>query len=705
MKPITALSLFNGISGLHLALDRAEIPINKVYYSEIDKFANQVTEYHYPNDVALGDVTKWEGWDIDWSEIDLVTAGFPCFAKGESVLTNQGYKNIEDIQLGDMVMSHTNQWRNVTNLFHKQNTVWTVKAQGVLKTNTTEEHPYYVSKMIRVNGKRTFSKPEWVEVKNLTTNHFVCFPKIKGNRNDLNLSLEDCYIIGRYIADGHTAKHNRTEKGREHSRFYNLILSVGSHKIPKIETKHTLHQHTKSTHRMVFCNKRLVDIVEKYCGCGALNKYIHPMFLELPTELLSELVRGIMDGDGCEKEGVFRITSVSKELVMSLNLAVMRLYGVVGSVVKTIRPKTTVICGRTVNQEDTYTLQFTKEVRKQKKYHETDDYFLSPIKSVINTGVIDDVYNIEVDTDNSYTVNNAIVHNCQAWSVAGKQLGDKDERGMLFWTTLDIIKKVLDSNPNAKFLMENVKMKKDFEEYITYHTEQTLGYVEKTLINSALVSAQNRNRYYWTNFKVSELPRDEGIVLKDIVEEPIDQDYNLSNEAVSRFKLYEKKQGNCIGTTKRDGKIGQRDLCYGALGKMGCLTATMYKQAPQYVILNGKGIKDLDREVCADDIINESATKDGKSYALTAHYSGAVAWNSIERKQRTMMPVSNSSDVKPNVYNGVLYRKLTPVECERLQNVPDNFTSMLSKTQRYKCLGNGWTIDVIAHILKYAFEK
>ena len=116
-----------------------------------------------------------------------------------------------------------------------------------LKTNTTEEHPYYVSKMIRVNGKRTFSKPEWVEVKNLTTNHFVCFPKIKGNRNDLNLSLEDCYIIGRYIADGHTAKHNRTEKGREHSRFYNLILSVGSHKIPKIETKHTLHQHTKST--------------------------------------------------------------------------------------------------------------------------------------------------------------------------------------------------------------------------------------------------------------------------------------------------------------------------------------------------------------------------------------------------------------------------------------------------------------------------
>ena len=93
---------------------------------------------------------------------------------------------------------------------------------------------------------------------------------------------------------------------------------------------------------------------------------------------------------------------------------------------------------------------------------------------------------------------------CQSWSVAGKQLGDKDERGMLFWTTLDIIKTVLEHNPKAKFLMENVKMKKDFEQYITYHTEQALGEVEKILINSALVSAQNRNRYYWTNFEVTQ---------------------------------------------------------------------------------------------------------------------------------------------------------------------------------------------------------
>lgn len=74
------LSLFNGISGCHLALDRAGLSFGIVYYSEIDKYANAVTQHHYPDDIALGDVTKWREWDIDWSSIDLVGAGFPCQA-------------------------------------------------------------------------------------------------------------------------------------------------------------------------------------------------------------------------------------------------------------------------------------------------------------------------------------------------------------------------------------------------------------------------------------------------------------------------------------------------------------------------------------------------------------------------------------------------------------------------------------------------
>lgn len=241
---------------------------------------------------------------------------------------------------------------------------------------------------------------------------------------------------------------------------------------------------------------------------------------------------------------------------------------------------------------------------------------------------------------------------CQAWSVAGQQLGDKDERGMLFWTTLEIIAEVLKHNPTAKFLMENVKMKKDFEEYITHHTTQALGYVEKTLINSALVSAQNRNRYYWTNFPVTQ-PEDKGILLKNILEG---------------------------GENNRD--------------KSQTILATIYKENAKSMIKRNK------MGLVVGSIKNESATKSNKAYSLTASYGGAVAWNSCERKQRTMAPVCESNEESPNVYNGVLYRKLTPIECERLQTLPDNWTDCISNTQRYKSIGNGWTIDVIAHILK-----
>lgn len=107
---------------------------------------------------------------------------------------------------------------------------------------------------------------------------------------------------------------------------------------------------------------------------------------------------------------------------------------------------------------------------------------------------------------------------CQSWSLAGKQLGDKDPRGHLFWVTLDIIKHVLKSNPHAKYVLENVHMKQEFERYITKHTECALGRVHKTLLDSAYFSAQNRKRYFWTNFHIDK-PERNPVQLEDILGE------------------------------------------------------------------------------------------------------------------------------------------------------------------------------------------
>ena len=297
---------------------------------------------------------------------------------------------------------------------------------------------------------------------------------------------------------------------------------------------------------------------------------------------------------------------------------------------------------------------------------------------------------------------------CQAWSVAGKQLGDKDERGMLFWTTLEIIAHVLKHNPSAKFLMENVKMKKDFEEYITHHTTQALGYVEKTLINSALVSAQNRQRYYWTNFAVTQ-PNDKGVLLKDIIE-----DLPLNESMPDNVEF---KQNYAQWDLNNKGNKSQDQRAFYINGKHGTLPA------------NGGGSK---VKVCGGEKTNTLTTVQ-KDNVVVCRPASIVGRRLNERGVRDDynkdVPITQCLQVKhkaektgclttvdkdnvlsqaepgryPDIYNrdDVHYRKLTPIECERLQTVPDNFTAMLSNTQRYKSLGNGWTIDVIAHILKF----
>lgn len=284
---------------------------------------------------------------------------------------------------------------------------------------------------------------------------------------------------------------------------------------------------------------------------------------------------------------------------------------------------------------------------------------------------------------------------CQAWSVAGKQQGDKDERGMLFWTMLDIMKTVMTHNPNAYFLIENVKMKKDFEQYITHHTEQALGLVHKHLINSALVSAQNRNRYYWTNIEGVTQPEDKGLVLRDVLEDGV-------GASIS-------EQGKTIENINQD--------------KAHCLMARDYKgfgnQQMTGVVcgaLRGRYIVDgkrQDHKQLTAGLTEQrlEIREDGKTNTLTTVQKDNVVvmrqkgrgHNKGFEKAVDKSPTLSSSSWQDNnhLVQGLTYRKLTPLECERLQTVPDNYTNNVSNTQRYKMIGNGWTVDVIAHIFSF----
>lgn len=283
---------------------------------------------------------------------------------------------------------------------------------------------------------------------------------------------------------------------------------------------------------------------------------------------------------------------------------------------------------------------------------------------------------------------------CQGFSFAGKQLAFDDPRSALFFEFV----KCVDTLKPKYFLLENVKMKKEYLDIISEY----MG-VEPIFIQSSLVSAQSRQRYYWTNIPNVEQPEERGIVLRDILE-----DY--PNE-------------NPVKHTERNARhLKQLD------DKSLCMTATMYKGAgsngmtlvPQHI---GTAV-----DVNGHDILKRVYSPDGKSPTINSMGGGnrepkvivgayrarsvdengkRVVWKDAKPKQMLELRKDEKSNSvtsvqKDNVLtqDEVYWRKLTPLECERLQTVPDNYTNHVSNTQRYKMLGNGWTIEVIAHIFK-----
>ena len=343
---------------------------------------------------------------------------------------------------------------------------------------------------------------------------------------------------------------------------------------------------------------------------------------------------------------------------------------------------------------------------------------------------------------------------CQGFSAAGKQGGTKAEldgetfivstreqyldlksKGAvfvscshLFWEYVLVLDHVKLANPNVKFLLENVKMKKEYLDMIT----GTLG-VEPILINSALVSAQNRWRWYWCNWQ-TEQPQDKGILLKDIIEDDPIQNTLVSDIHMKRLDFNGIKNG-CVGVCfdkpavniikalpllARDYKgISNRQ-------RFNIVCAAMRGRYDK----NGKAVQQIEPR------------KDGKTNCLTTVQKDNLVLSPASIVDRRINPetgcrddynkviplvqclqVKHSADkmgclttvdkdcllseTAPGRYVGaynrddIHYRKLTVIECCRLQTVPDDYFKLSSNSQAYKMLGNGWTVDVIVHLLNH----
>lgn len=268
---------------------------------------------------------------------------------------------------------------------------------------------------------------------------------------------------------------------------------------------------------------------------------------------------------------------------------------------------------------------------------------------------------------------------CQGFSFAGKQLAFDDPRSALFFQFV----RLLEGIKPKYFLLENVKMKKEYLQVIT----DLLG-VEPIFINSALVSAQSRQRYYWTNIPNIEQPEERGILLKDVLEDDFQAD---------------KDKSYCI------------DANYHKGGSPEYLQRTYKTKAKRQAVFKPKQVG-IATDINGHDILKRVYSPEGKSPCLNAGGGGnrepKVALNELPDKSQTIKSQyyksSRANFERQGTFHAtgvqqedLTWRKLTPLECERLQTVPDNYTEGVSNTQRYKMLGNGWTVEVIKHILGY----
>ena len=357
---------------------------------------------------------------------------------------------------------------------------------------------------------------------------------------------------------------------------------------------------------------------------------------------------------------------------------------------------------------------------------------------------------------------------CQGFSFAGKQLAFDDPRSKLFF---EFVRLKNECNPKY-FMLENVKMKKEFEIIVSKY----MG-VSPIEINSALLSAQNRVRLYWTNIAAEpyglfgdmqcaiQQPKDKKVFLRDILESDVAEKYYLSDKMLNYFinraanfnqgkvNIREENQkASCLTSSMSSCLTSSMSSCdipdnyIAVLNNNGelretikstCLDANYSKgmdnHAQRTMIIDRKVIQ-LSESTESQNIQpyqqNRVYDINGISPALLSNMScGSHAIlvpeatkkgfveikpgecfdfdhpNSKTRKGRNMNDKSNCLMSKETDFmhytDDYRIRRLTPTECERLQTVPDGYTSIVSDTQRYRMLGNGWTVDVIAYIFSF----
>ncbi|MFS0643800.1 DNA (cytosine-5-)-methyltransferase [Siminovitchia sp. 179-K 8D1 HS] len=668
----TYFELFAGSGVGGMALDRYGGEC--IGYSEIDPYAIKNYNANFPGRTNFGSITEINEKELP--DFDLVIGGSPCFEAGTLVMTDKGYKKIEDIKKGDRVLTHSNTFQRVVIPMMKYTEeIYEVKTFGTHGFKVTEEHPFYTRERYTEwnNTNRTyerkFHEPKWINTNELNENHYIGvainnkseIPNWSGVvyeqnqftnklRNNLDLSNEKFWwFVGRFIGDGWLSLHKR--KNRQNSFIYKTVLCCAKSEIDEVKPilddlfNYTLVEE-RTVYKFQITNLELFKYLEQF-GKGAKNKKLTSDVFNLPIDLLKSFLDGYISADGSKKEKHISATTVSKELAYGIQACVNKAYKRPCSLYEYTPPSTTVIEGRVVNQSPGYIVRFKQETSKQDKAFYENGFIWIPFKEKRKIPYDGYVYNMEVEHDNSYTVYNLIVHNCQNISIANNTngvTGLKGEESKLFYDYL----RILNHKKPKWFIFENVRnlfSSNGGEDWKIVKQSFGENYnIKFKLMNTADYGLpQTRQRIYVVGQRKDlgefnyTFPKEEGLTITvfDLLENKVDDKYYLSE------KMYNYAMGTGTKSFKHKPKTDLEIACP--------LLATMHKM----------------------------------------HRAG----------------ISNyyHTDYRPQ--NKTNLRKLTPRECARLQGLPDTYEFVVSNTQAYRLMGNAMSLNVVEKIVKQLFKS
>jgi len=450
------VDLFAGGGGMSSAFELAfgrspDIAINHDRQAIAMHRANHPTTRHFRADVyEVCPIFATGGRPVGW-----LHASPDCFPAGTMVLAREGYRRIEELQIGDEVLTHKLRWRKITATMSTIRPLMRVRGQGHPGLLVSPEHPFYVRQRRDVwqteprGYLRTLEPAKWEKASELDKGMYWASPGVfpadevppvpAYRSRTLTISENLMWLAGLYVADGWTRLTNTRAE---------LVITCGKHEADRLRTALDMwpregvrctaeelawaERHTGTAYQFTTEHRGLVEWLREHFGHGASEKRIPGWALGMSEELRRAFLEGYLSGDGCRpkcdgSQLVF-CTTVSKSLAFGIKALATSLGHAPAVYVRDNQPD--VIQGRKVNVLPAWSVRWRPERERAQSFFE-DGMDWAPVREVRSTGLEAEVFNISVEDDESYVVEGVVVHNCTHHSqAAGGQPRSKKIRGL-----------------------------------------------------------------------------------------------------------------------------------------------------------------------------------------------------------------------------------------------------------------------------------